>query len=467
LALVLATTGAKASAASFDYVVNPSRYIFSAPISPTDPEECARLSQRFSEVIRDYSVTHDDCLSGAPRDDGSDGGTCSKSTCQYLHDLRDKASKWAAEKNQECQKRLGEYQQRKREEEAEARRREQARLEREARYAREEAERLQRVRTREAESDRAETERKREEAKRKAEQAEEAARKAKEALNLWDTGNKTRKLVTDPVGYLQGKAVAKVETTVRGETPAQSYADYQLMLDRVKEMNELSKRGNPFAAKLSDRAFDEVGRIHGSTLNQLDSAMGQVRNFEATAPSIPASNPFRPTPIKSMGGGADTASVELAPAPATNPFARGGKSQPVKETQQTGREEENGSGDSGMTASSGSATRVPPVENTPDRPRASPATAAPSANPFAVARTQRYLDPVSKVEYVIPPEHVLYRDPKSKKLIVVKRSELSQTPKDGDRADQGEKGCSQSGLGVVTPECEKKRGQKGKQPVGR
>jgi len=52
---------------------------------------------------------------------------------------------------------------------------------------------------------------------------------------------------------------------------------------------------------------------------------------------------------------------------------------------------------------------------------------------------------------------VLYRAPGTRKLRVVRLSASERIPSSSDRPEAGADGCGPAGLGVITPECERKR----------
>jgi hypothetical protein len=82
----------------------------------------------------------------------------------------------------------------------------------------------------------------------------------------------------------------------------------------------------------------------------------------------------------------------------------------------------------------------------------------PDANPFVnPAPVITYQEPESRQTYEVASGHVLYRTPETGRLSVVRYSNVDVTTSGGDQPDLGEKGCSTTGVGIVTPECEKWR----------
>ena len=89
--------------------VPSSRYHYlSSPISPTSAEECTALSAEFAEETSELNAQHSQCLEGSPNE-GSNGGTCSKSSCQALHTALYEAQRKGDEEGRVCRDRLGMY----------------------------------------------------------------------------------------------------------------------------------------------------------------------------------------------------------------------------------------------------------------------------------------------------------------------------------------------------------------------
>jgi hypothetical protein len=65
-----------------------------------------------------------------------------------------------------------------------------------------------------------------------------------------------------------------------------------------------------------------------------------------------------------------------------------------------------------------------------------------------------YFDPESKKTFPSLRGHALYRAPATRTLRVVRLADLGQLP---ETSDWPEGACGSAGLGVVTPECERKR----------
>jgi hypothetical protein len=79
-------------------------------------------------------------------------------------------------------------------------------------------------------------------------------------------------------------------------------------------------------------------------------------------------------------------------------------------------------------------------------------------NPFGRRSTPvTYDDPESGTRFDISPGHALYRDPATRRLRVVSLAELPAGAGRGDQPGAGKLGCSATGVGIVTPECENTR----------
>lgn len=169
---------------------------------------------------------------------------------------------------------------------------------------------------------------------------------------------------------------------------------------------------NPFAKEVSSLSFRAIKQVHQGALGVLEQVTQQIETF---APQTAAS------------AASSTSSPDLAAAWLGN------------------------QGSPSALATDGPA----PVDQPPS-----------SANPFSTTASETsYIDPASKTNYRIPTGHTLYRDTSGAELRVVRLADVR--PKagavSGDRPAAGEQSCSADGVGVVTPECERKRA-KGKNP---
>lgn len=80
------------SLSTAQYFIPSLRYtILSVPLFPTSYDECSALEEKFAREVRELHTQHEQCLAGAPREESSEGGTCSKASCQALHTARDDA----------------------------------------------------------------------------------------------------------------------------------------------------------------------------------------------------------------------------------------------------------------------------------------------------------------------------------------------------------------------------------------
>jgi hypothetical protein len=344
-----------------------------------------------------------------------------------------------------CQQRVAEFQQRKRTEEAARRAEEQRRADRRAATEERERQREQRAKDdaqrRDKEARERAERRQREQEEARAKEREEAwglVKKAYEAKNELAAAVETAR---DPVGAVEGKIRSELEET-HATPDEEGLNDYRFAQKGAKKLNSLSIRSNPFAKVASGAALKEVGRQHTTTSRGLDRLGEQIQDFTpGDLRSI--SNPF---------ASSASATRQSLPAQGDTP------------TPQTA--------DVDTPAASASPQRVDAVEEVPPAPGAS-ARPVPGVNPWAsdvfettpASRTSHgtappsrtYVDPDIMTEFVIPAGHVLYRDPVTRKLRVVRRSTLEQIPSSSDRPEAGTDGCGTTGLGIITPECEKKR----------
>ena len=60
-----------------------------SPLFPTSPRECQAFSRQVQEYEASYSAQHEQCLATHPvdRQEAPNSPTCSRSSCQYLHDM--------------------------------------------------------------------------------------------------------------------------------------------------------------------------------------------------------------------------------------------------------------------------------------------------------------------------------------------------------------------------------------------
>jgi hypothetical protein len=80
------------SLSTAQYFIPSLRYtILSVPLFPTSYDECSALDKEFDREVRELHTQHEQCLADAPREESSEGGTCSKTSCQALHTTRDDA----------------------------------------------------------------------------------------------------------------------------------------------------------------------------------------------------------------------------------------------------------------------------------------------------------------------------------------------------------------------------------------
>lgn len=88
--------------------------------------------------------------------------------------------------------------------------------------------------------------------------------------------------------------------------------------------------------------------------------------------------------------------------------------------------------------------------------RSTPAPRGGGASAYTSDAPASYYDPDTRKTLEVPSGHVLYREPDTKRIVVVSASQIPEQTS-GDRPELGDKGCSKTGIGIVTPVCEKKR----------
>ena len=421
------------------------------PLSPESYEECSQMAQKFSAVIDRLAAEHEACLQSAGTSSSSQEsgpGGCSKAQCQSVHTERDNATAAKQKAQDTCQQRVAEFQKRKHAEEERRRAEEQRRADRRA--ATEEREHQREQRTQENAQRRDKEAREREE--RRQHEQEAARAKEKERLDLVKKAYAARdelaavvETARDPVGAVEGRIRSKLEENVRATPDEQGQSDYRFIQERTKEFNSLGVHDNPFAEAVSGAALDEIGRQHATTLGKLDRLGEQIQDF--TPGELPKSNPFGPatSAIRPLPSAPDAATAPRTVDIDTPSTASTSPRQTVTVEQET----------SAIPNSPASpVTRVNPWAS--DVREATPAS-RPSHGTAPSPRT--YVDPETKTEFVIPAGHVLYRDPTTRKLRVVRRGTLEQIPPSSDRPEAGAGGCGATGLGIITPECERKRQQ--------
>jgi hypothetical protein len=89
-----------------------------APISPTDAKECQSFSRAVDDYAAEYSAQHEKCLAENKPDrpdETHNSLVCSKSRCQYLHDMPYDGNSFLSVKSKQkevsaCYEKLREYQ---------------------------------------------------------------------------------------------------------------------------------------------------------------------------------------------------------------------------------------------------------------------------------------------------------------------------------------------------------------------
>jgi hypothetical protein len=486
---------ALAGSASAESVFPSGRYLLlSSPYSPTSHEECQKLGEAFDAEIRQLNAQHDECLKDAPRDDHG-GGTCSKASCQGLHTARDEAGKKSRAETGTCRERVNAYLEKKRQEEAEARRlkaeaekqareaeerraesarqekqrraeqerrehdevarqdqqrrSEQARRERDedarrAQHQRDEAQRRAEKSKREREDDQ-----RRAESARKQETREEARERAREAAS--ERRERERQEREDREEARQARAAAEQrereaelavqkaqQEAAQRERNKRDQTIYDKLLKEIKDGKEkastaLEYARNPFLAPAADAVQGGIKKAMDAAIDRaLPGAEAHDRDYDRAADIIDK------TRAKALEGNPFAEKVSGTAMEGINKIHR----KTLGELEQVSQAIENfGRDDTG--AGGGTTGRSPSY---------------PASNPFiAPSAPASYYDPNARTTLEIPAGSVLYRAPDTGQLAVIPYADLRDIPATGDQPGLDGAGCGATGIGVVMPECEKKR----------
>ena len=483
-------------AAGFYLAPSPStRYItLSAPLFPTSPEACDDLQQEFTDIQRELSAQHEQCLRDAPDEEhGDDGGTCSKSSCQALHTARDQAGKYAQQEVGLCRQRLNDYltEQRRRDErtrrdaeEAERDRRDHERRDQERERDRRNTERKdQEERDRHAAQEGAERER--QDARDRQARIEQSHRQA-EALRQAHI-----RAVTQTAGQLKSTWQDRVRNTLpetasdlssfmqvvhgmaRGDG-SYKLADLVIAADRLAERAETASKWitSPLQSFSDQVTADAIDMVRADRGYQRDDPRVHIifRGIQKINELAHDSNPFT-NAISSAAfdqiehhfktimeelehletdiGSFNYSNLKHANQPIANPF-KGTPTKPAASVSDNGnpfrsptpspKREEAIREKSAFTPSVGSAN---PFRSSGDFSTSSP---PPTAKPPQTARPPQAAASADQT--------VRYRDPATGQLSTKRRNSLSSSTA-GDDPDGSR--CSADGLGIVTEQCEQRR----------
>lgn len=441
------------------YYASSSYLLLSSPLQPRRQEDCQALSQQFSEAHTQAALAHNECLAKAS-DEGYVGvestGTCSKRACQHLHNVTDEILERSTEEARVCQDRLSRYQEQERREEQARRKQEQ---ERQARAAQRDAERNERSAQRAARQAEREAEKLAEQQRREQKEAQRQTGREEQAASQAAAGTPVRVTVSPP----PAKAQKPQKPSSSGKGREQEESDYWALVKNAKETADAGR----LAVKAIKNPFDTAV---GYAANKMNEALLQEGISAATG--LPEH--------QDAGYAGVTAIVDEGRnhVPSTNPFAKQVSSLSLSavkqvhqgalgEMEQVGKQIE---AFEPQPAASGSLFAPSPYPAAARLGNEEPITgivsdgagptgqARSGANPFARAGAEtRYTDTGSNASYRIPAGHTLYRDNSGGELRVVRLADVRPTAAAGDRPSAGEQGCSDDGVGVVTPECERKR----------
>ncbi|HMZ83412.1 MAG TPA: hypothetical protein PLC93_03890 [Rhodocyclaceae bacterium] len=446
-------------------IVSSTRWmLLSAPLSPTSYAECQALNNEFMDIVRPLQAEEDACWTSAGQSNAPIlmRGDCLYASCvavcSALAEARDKMSREV----QTCHDRVRAYEEEERRRSEAARREE--RREREAQRKEDRRERatarnrdvypgqyvdpkvgaimaigkvigsiffgnsrsdrdrdkdiqrkiekqnqeIERQQAALRERQAAEQREKQAAEQRERDKADQATyeRLVKEVAELKSAANK----ISTAIDFARNPFLTAAEKGSEGLTslltgtaadavyPGKERADgrYNVVAEVVESARARALSGNPFAEKISGTAMTGIQKIHGKMLNDLDQATNDIKKF-----------------------GRDDV-----------PVSRGGSAPILRST----------------PLPSGSQVE-------PDR-----SVSYPDRNPFAETEPSvSYYDPDTRVRIEVPSGHVLYREPESRRLVVMNVQEIQTSAHVGDDPKLGDKGCSATGIGIVTPVCEKER----------
>ncbi len=275
--------------------------------------------------------------------------------------------------------------------------------------------------------------------------------KAKEVA---DIGRALHAFAQNPFGTTVDAVAGGTGDTLTGGAVSAStglprYSDerYAAVAAVNDEVRGQALASNPFASEVTRQSLGAVGQVHQGALGELEQVTGQIRDFKVeTRPAAPLSAPSPDPAMQRMSSSSDrsTAPAEaVASAAPAQASSSGGFFSSLFGGSSTA------SGDGSTSSTSGNPF-------TSFFGSSSPAT---SGNNSAPSGGTSYFELGSFTTHQIPAGHTLYRDGAGGRLRVVALSGLGSQASTGDRPGAGDAGCSENGVGVVTPECEKKRSQ--------
>lgn len=453
-----------------------------APINPTTYEECNALSEQFRQLIRGISADHDECLKDAPRGDRG-GGTCSKASCQGLHTARDEANKIASSENRLCQDRLSIYRENKRIQESEYRSQQEAQ-QRQAREA--EQSRQQQA----YEADLAQ-QRQAREARTAYEQAMRAEQQKAAAIREYNQRRQQEKAAKAQA--LTGMANALGELFSSGETESagsgqdqseqgraiqdQQTAQARERLEKHARGERKVKEAKETRARLESSLYDQLaaqlesaGSLHDSYQNikraiespveaALEQAGGSANSAVMNNAVAAAMEGTEERPNREYDAAANSLNRTRAAGMAGNPVADAVSGTAMEGINSMHRRAfgEMEKGDKAVNSYMDDLNRESRSSNGSGQMlRSTPAPRGGGASAYTSDAPVSYYDPDTRKTLEVPSGHVLYREPDTKRIVVVSASQIPEQTS-GDRPELGNKGCSKSGIGIVTPVCEKKR----------
>jgi len=402
ISVCVRTTGAVLLAGALSVADGQSFRSIQIPSSPTSYDQCTTLAREFEERANEIRARSRECMNEAA--DRWGNRACFKPI--YDEDIRN--GRESVEAQQECNQRARAYLEKQRQEE-EARRQEADRRERE--LAREREMRERQI-----------AERK--EALRKAAELSEHKAEQKAELNS---------MVASANAGTKARALDTLTSAFLSDSEQNPFIDAKNLTSRQYSAARRLAGGSPSSAVVG-AAVDVVlppgeGVSASSDQTGANAAVGVLRSrglaSNPVAKEISGAAMGGITKIDQRALGQFDAAVQATADLGSNPFSASSAPSPVFHgTPIVGH---------------GAADPAPlPVDQ----------VATVDASSF---------DPATGSTVAVPAGYVLYRDPSSGTLSAVNYAQVAGSVAGGDQPNLGAQGCSTTGVGIVTPFCEKKR----------
>lgn len=464
------------------FLVNPagarSYNLPNAPINPTSYEECRALGETIRKACGDIIKEWDYCI----RNTKCNG--CQNSYCQPIYSASTNCHKHHSQELSTCTDRFRGYQnqqkallEQQKEQQRQAREAEQSRQQqayeadlaqqRQAREARTAYEQAMRAEQQKAAAIREYNQRRQQE---KAAKAQAVTGLANALGELFSSGE------TESAG--SGQAQSEQGRAIQDQHTAQARERLEKHAKGERKVKEAKKTRERLESSLYDQLtaqLESAGSLHDSyqnikraiespveaALEQAGGAANSAVMNNAVAAAMPgteerpnreydaAANILNRTRAAGMAGNPVADAVSGTAMEGINSMHRRAFGEMEKGDKAVNSYMDDLNRESRSSSGSGQKLRSTPA------PRGGGASAYTSETPAS------YYDPDTRKTLEVPAGHVLYREPDTKRIVVVSATQISEQTA-GDRPELGEKGCSKTGIGIVTPVCEKKRRAKAK-----